>query len=298
MPETTGRRAVIGVVPMHLPDENALRLGLQYVDAITAAGGVPLVLPLTSDTGVYETLFETVDGFLLTGGHDIDPKRYGAESPEGKISQITPEREEVEYLILSYAYKFDVPLLGICRGMQMMNVFFGGTLYLDLADQFPDEYPQSCEDCPDGRDSNDYESYEEFIENHEGMAHWQDSAYDKPTHFVNIVRSSKLGEVVEEQRLATNSMHHQGVCEVAPLLDAVAYGPDGLVEAVEVKDRTFMLGVQWHPEFLVGDNKMRCIFTTLVSQAEKFHSRHPHNLHIRRRDSDGAWPDVEFADYI
>ena len=96
----------------------------------------PLVLPISSDLSVYESIFPLLNGFILTGGQDIDPARYGGPSTYEKLSDLTPQREEVECLILSYAYRYDIPTLGICRGMQVMNVFFGGTLYLDLADQF------------------------------------------------------------------------------------------------------------------------------------------------------------------
>ncbi len=277
---------VIAIVPTHIPSEELLRVSDRYVAAVVAAGGAPLMLPLTHDIRVYETLLPLVDGFLLTGGHDINPERYGESATSDKLSELTPEREEVECLILSYAYQFDIPLLGICRGMQMINVFFGGTLHLDLADQFS------------GKNANQAET----------PNHWQKGDYDKPTHFVNIVRASKLGSILKAERLATNSIHHQGVRDLAPLLDATAYGPDGLVEAVEVRDRSFIMGVQWHPEFFADEKQMGCLFSSLVREAE--HTREtgdsspragrpkpPSHLRIEK-DGDGLWPDIRFADCI
>ena len=139
---------IIGIVPSAELEENRLVLRNPYIDAITSCGGAPVILPLTADKRVYESLFPLMDGFLLTGGADISPERYYSTEHNPKNDTPTPLREELECLILSYAYKFDVPTLGICRGMQMMNVFFGGTLYQDLYDQFPlhdDDEPERKE---------------------------------------------------------------------------------------------------------------------------------------------------------
>lgn len=236
---------IIGIVPSQEPAENRLMVRSTYVDAIVECGGAPMVLPITSDKHVYETLFPLLDGFVLTGGQDVSPKRYHEQVTSDKLSETTPLREEVECLILSYAYKYDVPTLGICRGMQMMNVFFGGTLYQDLYDQFP---------------LHDDDEPEQPIE------HWQQDDWSHPSHFVRIIRDSKLGEMLDSDRLATNSMHHQGVKELSPMLKPAAYGPDGLVEAIEMPNRTFMMGVQWHPEYFARKN-MKCIFSALINEA-------------------------------
>lgn len=273
---------VIGIVPSLQPDEGALRLSGHYAEAIVAAGGVPLILPLSSDIGVYETLFPMVDGFLLSGGQDINPERYGTCVSYGKLTELTPEREDVECLILSYAYQYDVPVLGICRGMQMINVYFGGTLYLDLADQFGDPSQPSY-----ARD----------------VGHWQKGDFSTPSHFVDIVRTSKLGTILKAEQVPTNSIHHQGVREVAPKLDPVAFGPDGLVEGVEVRDRSFIIGVQWHPEFFAGDKHMGCLFTALMTEAltsrkrRRLPSRQRH-LRIQKENADSLWPTIRFADCI
>lgn len=268
---------IIGIVPTLEPSEDRVQLRNPYVEAITACGGAPVVLPLTHDKRVYETLFPLMDGFLLTGGQDISPERYYSHEESPKLSETTPLREEVECLILSYAYKFDVPALGICRGMQMMNVFFGGTLYLDLYDQFPcgDDDPE----VP--------------------IQHWQQEAYDSPTHFVQVIRDSKLGEMLGDDRLATNSMHHQGIKEVSPFLKPVAYGPDGLVEALEVPSRTFMMGVQWHPEYFASKS-MKCMFTRFVMEAALARrsgrvTRDP--LHFVK-DGGNRWSVCRYADII
>ena len=139
-------RPVIGIVPTYDPNEGVLRMNNHYAQAVVAAGGAPLIIPFTSDVSVYESLLPRIDGFVLSGGR-TSARCYGGDITYGKLSELTPEREEVEYLLLSYAYQFDFPLLGICRGMQMINVFFGGTLYLDLEEQF--DGVSALDDAPD-----------------------------------------------------------------------------------------------------------------------------------------------------
>ena len=261
---------IIGIVPSALPDQNKVELRNPYVEAIASAGGAPLILPLVANKAVYETLFPMVDGFLLTGGADISPERYYSHEHSPKSDDPTILREEIECLILSYAYKFDVPTLGICRGMQMMNVFFGGTLYQDLLDQFPLHGDDDAE---------------------HPIQHWQDDDWSNPSHFVQIIRDSKLGEMLDSDRLATNSMHHQGVRELSPMLRPAAYGPDGLVEAVELPTRTFMMGVQWHPEYFARKS-MKCLFSSLINEAAAARRSGRVTLdplHLVRDDGSNRW---------
>lgn len=288
-------RPAIGVVPTLDPNEGILRMNNHYAQAIVAAGGAPVIIPFTSDVSVYESLLPRIDGFVLSGGQDISPVRYGGDIAYGKLSELTPEREEVEYLLLSYAYQYDYPLLGICRGMQMINVFFGGTLYLDLEEQF--DGVSSLDDVPIA---------EEAAATPAGgrVNHWQTCDYGRPTHTVSIMRSSKMGEILQCDHASVNSMHHQGVRTLPPNLSATAYGPDGLVEGVEARDCRFLMGVQWHPEYFAQDGQhMAPLWKALVDAAMASRCREGrcHGcLRIDREDCDSGavWPAVSFADYI
>lgn len=282
------RLPVIGIVPSRNAEAKTLGFPERYSDAIVAAGGAPLMLPISGDPLVYETLFPLVDGFVLTGGNDIDPVRYGAVADSGKISEHSPDREELEYLVLSYAYRFDLPLLGICRGMQMINVCLGGTLYRDLGDQFPGVLRPGV---------NDGEAQLPRL------VHWQKEPFETATHFVEIVPGSRLAELAGATRIKVNSMHHQGVCELSPKVDAIAYAPDGLVEGIEVKGRTFMLGVQWHPECFAKRKikQLTCVFDALIQAAGAARDKSRGSVAIRRaegEDSRAQWPSITFAEYI
>lgn len=279
---------VIGIVPTQNSAEKLVCFPERYAQAIIRAGGAPLLLPLSGDPRVYETLFPLIDGFVLTGGNDIDPARYGAIRDSGKISEHSPEREELEYLILSYAHRFDVPLLGICRGMQMINVCFGGTLYRDLADQFPGirrkGYSSDCASLPK-------------------IAHWQKPPYDMPSHSVDIKLDSRLGRLLGTKTIMVNSMHHQGICDLSSLVDPVAFGPDGLVEAIEVRDSSFMMGIQWHPEFFgTREHRMERVFNALIEASKRQQSKARDAVIIYEEDhanqNKSHWPNITFADCI
>lgn len=279
---------VIGIVPSQNTTEKMVSFPERYADAIIKAGGAPLLLPLSGNSHIYETLFPLIDGFVLTGGNDIDPARYGAIRDSGKIDEHTPEREELEYLILSYAYRFDLPLMGICRGMQMINVCLGGTLFRDLGDQFFGVARKGIND-----DKDDLPQ----------LAHWQPKPYSEPTHPVTILPNSKLGKLLGVQNIMVNSMHHQGVCDLSTRVDAVAYAPDGLVEAIEVRDKSFMIGVQWHPEFFTGRHRMECVFDALIEATAQGHAHCSErgSVAITRSEPAGIqaqWPEITFADCI
>ena len=273
---------VIGVVPKYLADTGYVSVDDHYVQAVIAAGGIPFVLPLTDDTHVYETLLPMLDGILLTGGKDIDPERYGEHGVDhAKLYEPVPVREQVECYLLNYALCFDVPLFGVCRGMQFINVFLGGTLYVDLPEQFRgiDE---------DGQPRT------------EPWRHWQDVDYSLPSHWVSIVPGSRLDEILGVEKLHTNSMHHQGVRKLAPGLDVTACGPDGLVEGVCLPTRTFLMGVQWHPEFFAGEKSMGPLFEALVEAARAFRPRKVElgitreTLRLTSEEKGGPWPEVSF----
>ncbi len=270
---TNTRKPIIGIVSALSIDEDMLKMPNRYANAIVSAGGAPIALPFTSDVSVYEALFPSIDGFLLSGGNDISPVRYGGDIAYGKLTELTPGREELEYLILSFARQFNAPVLGICRGMQMMNVSLGGSLYEDIADQFK---------------AGDRE-----------LIHWQELDYALPTHKVHIDPDSLLGSMLELEEASVNTMHHQGIKTLAPCLRACAWSTDGLIEAIEDPALDFFIGVQWHPEFFAGGKVMGTLFRSLVRKAGE--SRRVKNgcgdrLRILRDECDGHWPKIAFTD--
>ena len=208
-------RPVIGIVPTYDPNEGILRMNNHYAQAVVAAGGAPLIVPFTSDVSVYESLLPRIDGFVLSGGQDISPVRYGGDITYGKLSELTPEREEVEYLLLSYAYQFDYPLLGICRGMQMINVFFGARCIWTWKSSLTAYAPPTISLC----------RQRACKRNQAHVNHWQTKEYGHPTHTVSIMRSSKIGEILGCDSAAVNSMHHQGVRALPPNWRRLPTGP-------------------------------------------------------------------------
>src|SRR6188768_2130993 len=196
-------------------------LRARYIRAIEDLGGIPLVLPLAADLAARRRLLTSIDGLLLTGsGPDLAPELYG-ERQRYTFRVMSQRRATFELEMAQLARAADLPLLGICGGMQALNVAFGGSLYQDIGAQ------QS-----------------------QPLQHRQSASATQLSHAVKIVPKSLLHRVVKTGRLRVNSSHHQSVKEVAPSLTASAVAPDGIIEAIESPSQRFLLGVQWHPEFL------------------------------------------------
>ncbi len=216
-----------------------------YVDAVLRAGGAPLLLPPVQDEPTLHALYARLDGVLLAGGGDIEPKHYGA-MPHEHLGMIDPLRDTAELPLARWAVAEGKPILGICRGIQVINVALGGTLYQDLPSQVASELQHNL-------------SYER-----------QDWTY--PAHTIQIAPDSRLAQVMGLVDLPTNSLHHQAVCAVAPGLRAVAWAPDGVIEALEGVSSNFVLGVQGHPEALQGaaDPRWQALFRAFVTSCSAF----------------------------
>lgn len=210
-----------------------------YVDAILRAGGAPMLIPPVQDELILRELFSRLDGLLLAGGGDIEPARYGAE-PHENLGTVDPLRDSAELPMARWAVAEGKPVLGICRGIQVINVALGGTLYQDL---------------PSEVDGN--------------LAHnlsYEREDWTLLAHELRLSPDSRLRHLLGVERLLVNSLHHQAVREVAPGLRAVAWAPDGVIEAVEGVGEGFVLGVQCHPEALQGgaDPRWQAVFTAFV----------------------------------
>jgi len=216
-------------------------LRARYVRAIEDLGGIPLVLPLVADLDARRRLLTHIDGLLLTGsGPDLAPELYG-ERQQYKFHVMSQRRATFELEMAQLARAADLPLLGICGGMQALNVAFGGSLYQDIGAQ------QS-----------------------QPLQHRQSASATQLSHAVKIVPKSLLHRVVKTGRLRVNSSHHQSVKEVAPSLTASAVAPDGIIEAIESSSERFLLGVQWHPEFLFDRYEQhRLLFEAFLKAAER-----------------------------
>lgn len=235
------RRPVIGVVPLVDYGRESLWMLPGYLDGVAEAGGLPVTLPLTEDTDRVGQLLEMVDGLLVTGGQDVGPDVYGLADAASRelVGETSPERDRMEALLVPAALERDLPVLGICRGIQAINALLGGTLWQDL----PTQLPSAVE--------------------HHGHA-----PYDVPVHTVEVLAGTPLAEAVGAGELAVTSYHHQAVRDVAPGLEAMAVAPDGVVEAVWRPASRFCWAVQWHPEFShLVDAASRAVFSAFVDAA-------------------------------
>jgi putative glutamine amidotransferase len=205
-----------------------------YSEAVAGAGAVPIILPVVDAVATDPDRFlELVDGLLLSGGSDIDPASYGA-APGAEISGARPERDRVELSLAWRALELDLPLLGICRGMELLNVATGGTLVQHLPDRV----------------------------GHDGHRHTPGAFSD---HEVRLEPGSLAAEVVGAERTDVKSHHHQGLDELGEEVVASGWSDDGVVEAIELPERRFALGVLWHPE---EDERSRVI-GALVEASER-----------------------------
>lgn len=234
-------KPIIGVVPLVDRARESLWMLPGYFDGISEAGGVPVMLPLTSDPDVLRRLLAAVDGLLVTGGQDVDPSVYGerSEGARALCGELCAERDAMEAALVPAALEADLPILGVCRGIQTLNALLGGTLWQDLPAQ-----------CPSG------------VEHH-GLP-----PYERPVHVVEVLPSTPLAEAVGAGELPVNSYHHQAVRDLAPGLAPMALAPDGVVEAAWRPASRFCWAVQWHPEFSHAvDAPSRAIFSAFVAAA-------------------------------
>ncbi|ACL70934.1 gamma-glutamyl-gamma-aminobutyrate hydrolase family protein [Halothermothrix orenii] len=230
--------AVIGITSGQQKNGTECRIPKTYVKAIVRAGGVPLVLPVLTNKDILKKYIELIDGLLLTGGGDPDP-RYFYEEPRPGLGEVDPQRDEFEILITGLALNTGLPLLGICRGCQLINIVEGGTLYQDLEKEYPNP-----------------------------LKHNQSSPGKYPFHTVHVKKESWLYSISKMTNFRVNSVHHQAIKEVAPGYKATALAEDGVIEAIEKSGDGFVFGVQWHPEQMVNDSVSLKIFTEFVNRVD------------------------------
>jgi len=237
-------RPIIGVIPLWDEQKDSIWMLPGYMRGLEEAGAVPMILPLTVSEIVLKKTADLCDGFLFTGGHDVNPKLYGQEKT-AHCEEVCDERDVMEaYIFREAVLKQNKPALGICRGIQLFNVLLGGTLYQDIPTEFSNSINHAAKGPP----------------------------YDVPAHTVRIISKSPLYELIGKERIEVNSYHHQGINRIAEGLEITALADDGLVEAVYMPDRFYAWAVQWHPEFSLNDETSKKIFASFVGNAGKYTS--------------------------
>jgi putative glutamine amidotransferase len=221
--------------------------GQSYCRAVALAGGAPALIPLDLGIDAWRSIYRRLDGLLLPGGVDLDPALYG-EEPHPKLGKVNAPLDEAELVLARWALADGMPLLGVCRGIQTLNVAAGGTLYQDLPSQYASALAHSC------------------------------SAPDYPrthrAHAVHVQPDSRLANILSAQETMVNSRHHQAVKDLGAGLIVSARAPDGVIEGIEAagnrrgENGGFAVGIQWHPESLAADDpQMLALFEALVHAA-------------------------------
>jgi putative glutamine amidotransferase len=234
---------LIGITSSFAPTPESkfgtISLGESYVQAVIQAGGLPVILPVGLSAEGQQEMLSRLDGLLLTGGADIDPLHFGGQ-PHPTVYGIDARRDQLEIQAARWAAAEGVPFLGICRGIQVINVALGGTLHTHIPDQLADALRHDW---------------------------FPDIPRNYLAHAVNVEAGSRLERILGGQAFEVNSLHHQGIERVAPGLLVAAYAPDRLVEAVEVPGHPFGIGVQWHPEWIQEHAPQARLFQTFIDAA-------------------------------
>jgi putative glutamine amidotransferase len=232
-------KPLIGIPTRTMQEETIVRYaGLAtYTRAVDLAGGIPVLIPLNLSDDTLRALFDKLDGLLFQGGVDVHPREYG-EPVEPFCGEIDPARDAVELQLLRWAFAENKPTLGICRGIQMMNVAAGGSLYQDIPAQLGSPIQHQ---------------------------HVKGNPYDFHAHPIEIEADSQLANALGTTRLEVNSLHHQALKQIAPGFRVVARAPDGVIEGIEATQARFALGVQFHPEWMLDDDpRMIGIFKAFI----------------------------------
>jgi putative glutamine amidotransferase len=216
------QRPLIGITPGYNYDESRLYINNGYVQGVMEAGGLPVLMPVTEDVTVLGDIIHLCGGFLISGGPDMDARYYGEENMPFN-GEISPYRDLIETEIIKGAAECNKPVFGICRGIQVINVALGGSLYQDI-----------------GAQANEKEV----------LKHSQKAPKWYPTHDIFIKRNSKVWQSFGKDCVRVNSFHHQAVKNLAAGFQVTSRSADGIIESIEHKEHIFLVGVQWHPELM------------------------------------------------
>lgn len=220
------------------------KIRCSYINAVYRAGGTPIIIPPFDTHKQLKEYIALIDALVLSGGEDIDPASYGEDNVI-ELENINPDRDKWEISLFREAYKAEIPILGICRGMQLINVSLGGSLYQDL------EHQLNCEFSHLPLDSKRRENLE-YV-----------------NHKVNILKNTTLNKILAADHLDVNSHHHQAIKDLSKSLTIAAKSECGIIEAVENKAESFLIGVQWHPEDLIDNSSyFMNLFAELIKAAQ------------------------------
>lgn len=235
-------KPLIGILPLYDVQKESLWMLPGYMDAVAQAGGLPVMLPPSATQEDIAQMGSLCDGFLFTGGQDVEPGLYGEEK-QAFCGEIWPLRDILETALLKHALELDKPVLGICRGLQFINVHMGGALYQDIVTQDPAE---------------------------KEIEHQQKPPYSKAAHSVTVLPGTPLHNLLHTGSIQVNSHHHQGIKRLANGLAAMAVTGGGLVEAIYAPGHHYVRAYQWHPEFMCPqDEKQRMLFDDFIDACKR-----------------------------
>ena len=230
------------VAKLGAPSQKWQLLADDYIYAVEEAGGIPIIIPITDDPEVAVQTLRAIDGLVLTGGNDLNPRLYG-QPPDPSLGEISVKRDLVETSVLKKVIsEYNMPILAICRGCQLLNVVFGGNLYQDV--------------------------------NRSGLTTWPHFLLcypiDEVSQDVSVVEGSKLHSIVKQNKIGVNSFHHQAIDRLGKGLRVTAESDDKVIEAVELEGDRFVIGVQWHPEMMIrGKTSYLNLFEAFVDECMK-----------------------------
>ena len=230
-------KPLIGITAALNEEETRISVNRNFQEVLLAAGAIPVILPITDDPAALEEMILRCDGIIFSGGGDIDPRRFG-EQPRPVCGEITPDRDACELPLARMLHeRHDKPVLGVCRGHQVLNVALGGTVYQDI----PSDFGKPV------------------------IAHRQKMLGRYASHAIALHEGSLIRSIMQADTIDVNSFHHQAAAEVAPGMTATAHAPDGIIECLESATHPFFLGVQWHPEIMWRqDEKSLLLFQAMV----------------------------------